>query len=164
MKSVFSFAAQTFALAVLACGLLTARTDAQKTTGKASGNPRLEMTLESPDKKVSKIVIELLPKIAPKTVAHFLALTNKKFYDGIVFHRYEAGFVIQGGDPKSKGVDGSKLRNITSIGSGTAVRAGHERFRRNGSAGSRGETRRAALWDWPVRKTRTAATASSSLT
>ena len=113
MKSVFSFAAQTVALAVLACGLLTARTDAQKTT-KASGNPRLEMVIESPDKKVSKIVIELLPKIAPKTVAHFLALTNKKFYDGILFHRYEAGFVIQGGDPKSKGVDGSKLRNITS--------------------------------------------------
>lgn len=114
MKSIFSFAAQTLALAVLACGLLTARTDAQKTTEKASMNPRLEMTVESPDKKTSKIVIELLPKVAPKTVAHFLALTNKKFYDGILFHRYEAGFVIQGGDPKSKGVDGSKLRNITS--------------------------------------------------
>ena len=113
MKSLFSIAAQTLALAGLTCGLLTARADAQKTDAKASANPRVEMTLESPDKKTSKIVIELLPKVAPKTVAHFLSLTNKKFYDGILFHRYIGGFMVQGGDPKSIGVDGAKLRNIT---------------------------------------------------
>ena len=114
MKSVFSFAAQTLALIGLTCGLLTAPTHAQKAAEKPSGNPRVEMTLESPTRKTSKIVIELLPKAAPKTVARFLALINQKFYDGILFHRYEAGFVVQGGDPKSKGVEGAKLRDITS--------------------------------------------------
>ncbi len=48
------------------------------------------------------IEIETYPEEAPKTVAHVLALIKKGFYNGLRFHRAEAGFVIQVGDPQSR--------------------------------------------------------------
>lgn len=48
------------------------------------------------------IVLELYPKVAPKTVANFVKLAQDKFYDGTKFHRVIADFMIQGGDPLSK--------------------------------------------------------------
>lgn len=48
------------------------------------------------------IRVELYPDLAPVTVASFLDLAGKNFYDGIVVHRVEPGFVIQAGDPKTK--------------------------------------------------------------
>lgn len=39
---------------------------------------------------------------APRHVKNFVDLANDGFYDGIIFHRYEPGFVIQGGDPLTK--------------------------------------------------------------
>ncbi len=45
------------------------------------------------------IVIELYPDSAPKTVENFKKLIGMKFYDGLKFHRYVPGFVIQGGRP-----------------------------------------------------------------
>jgi len=59
------------------------------------------------------LTIELYPDAAPKTVEHFVSLVNTHFYDGILFHRVIADFCAQAGDPKSKTVDGSKLRNIS---------------------------------------------------
>jgi peptidyl-prolyl cis-trans isomerase A (cyclophilin A) len=43
------------------------------------------------------IKIELYEKDAPETVKNFLAYVNDKFYDGTIFHRVIAGFMIQGG-------------------------------------------------------------------
>lgn len=60
------------------------------------------------------MTLELYPQAAPKTVAHFVELAKKNFYDGILFHRVEPGFVVQGGDPASKTVDGAQIRNISS--------------------------------------------------
>jgi peptidyl-prolyl cis-trans isomerase B (cyclophilin B) len=51
-------------------------------------------------------VIELYPKVAPKTVANFEKLVNKGFYNGLTFHRVVSGFVVQGGDPKGDGTGG----------------------------------------------------------
>ena len=45
-----------------------------------------------------KIVVELYPSIAPITVENFKNLVSEKFYNGIIFHRVIAGFMIQGGD------------------------------------------------------------------
>jgi cyclophilin family peptidyl-prolyl cis-trans isomerase len=45
---------------------------------------------------------------APITAENFLNLVKDKFYDGLTFHRYEPGFVVQGGDPKGDGTGGSK--------------------------------------------------------
>jgi peptidyl-prolyl cis-trans isomerase B (cyclophilin B) len=49
-----------------------------------------------------EIVLRFFPDVAPVTVAGFLNLARSGFYDGTTFHRVEPGFVIQGGDPKSK--------------------------------------------------------------
>jgi cyclophilin family peptidyl-prolyl cis-trans isomerase len=48
------------------------------------------------------IRIELLPEIAPATVANFAKLASEGFYDGTTFHRVIPGFMIQGGDPNSR--------------------------------------------------------------
>ena len=50
--------------------------------------------------------ITLDPKRAPRTGGSFKALADKRFYDGLSFHRIVAGFVIQGGDPKGDGTGG----------------------------------------------------------
>ncbi len=67
------------------------------------------------------IVIELFPNHAPETVSNFVGLatgekewtdsrtgakSNEKLYDGTVFHRVIAGFMIQGGDPLGQGFGG----------------------------------------------------------
>ena len=52
------------------------------------------------------IKLELFAKDAPKTVANFVNLINKGFYNGLTFHRVISGFVIQGGDPKGDGTGG----------------------------------------------------------
>jgi peptidyl-prolyl cis-trans isomerase B (cyclophilin B) len=44
----------------------------------------------------------------PITTKNFIDLANKGFYNGLTFHRYEPGFVIQGGDPKGNGTGGSE--------------------------------------------------------
>ncbi len=49
---------------------------------------------------------ELYPEVAPNSVNNFISLVNKGFYDGIIFHRVIAGFMIQGGDPKGIGIGG----------------------------------------------------------
>jgi peptidyl-prolyl cis-trans isomerase B (cyclophilin B) len=49
-----------------------------------------------------KMVIEFWDKEAPKTVANFKKLARQGFYDGTGFHRIIKGFMVQGGDPKSK--------------------------------------------------------------
>lgn len=48
------------------------------------------------------ITVELNGKAAPLHVKGFLYLSQKGFYNGTRFHRYEPGFVIQGGDPLTK--------------------------------------------------------------
>ena len=49
---------------------------------------------------------ELYPEIAPNTVANFVNLAEKGFYDGLIFHRVIPGFMIQGGDPQGTGMGG----------------------------------------------------------
>jgi cyclophilin family peptidyl-prolyl cis-trans isomerase len=51
------------------------------------------------------IRIELLPEVAPKTVENFVKLANEGFYDRTKFHRVIPGFMIQGGDPNTRGKD-----------------------------------------------------------
>ena len=52
------------------------------------------------------IVLCLDPKLAPNTVNNFVFLARNQFYNGLKFHRVEASFVIQGGDPKGDGTGG----------------------------------------------------------
>jgi cyclophilin family peptidyl-prolyl cis-trans isomerase len=52
------------------------------------------------------MVIELYADKAPKTVNNFVFLAREGFYDGIIFHRVIADFMVQGGDPTGKGIGG----------------------------------------------------------
>lgn len=52
------------------------------------------------------IQVTLFPDKAPMTVANFLNLAQRKYYDGIVFHRVIPNFMIQGGDPTGTGRGG----------------------------------------------------------
>lgn len=48
------------------------------------------------------ITVEFFGDDAPIHVGNFIELAQKGFYDGIKFHRYIPGFVVQGGDPDTK--------------------------------------------------------------
>ena len=57
-------------------------------------------------KDYGEIKIELDWENAPISCANFVSLVNKKFYDGLTFHRIIKGFMIQGGDPLGNGTGG----------------------------------------------------------
>ena len=65
-------------------------------------NPIVTITMENGD----VIKAELYPDVAPITVNNFLSLVNRRFYDGLIFHRVIRGFMIQGGDPEGTGMGG----------------------------------------------------------
>jgi peptidyl-prolyl cis-trans isomerase B (cyclophilin B) len=52
------------------------------------------------------IVLELFEKDAPNTVANFVKLINKGYYNGLKFHRVIPDFMIQGGCPVGNGTGG----------------------------------------------------------
>ena len=64
--------------------------------------PTVTITMENGD----EIHLELYPDVAPTTVANFVQLAQDGFYDGTIFHRVIAGFMIQGGDPTGTGMGG----------------------------------------------------------
>lgn len=74
--------------------------DEKKTDTKGKNIVKMETTMGT-------IKIKLFTKEAPITTQNFIDLINKKFYDGIIFHRVIDGFMIQGGDPKGTGTGGS---------------------------------------------------------
>lgn len=65
---------------------------------------------------------ETYPNEAPKTVAHIIELVNKRFYNGLRFHRVVPGFVVQVGDPQTR--DMTKRENWGRLESGTPVGVG----------------------------------------
>ncbi len=52
------------------------------------------------------MVIELFADKAPKTVNNFVFLAREGYYEGIIFHRVIANFMVQGGDPTGRGSGG----------------------------------------------------------
>ena len=72
-------------------------------------NPVAEMVIAGR----GKVQIELFKKEAPKTVAHFMELCQKGFYNGILVHRVEPNFVVQAGDPATKKLTSAELAKMT---------------------------------------------------
>lgn len=60
------------------------------------------------------IVLELYPKVAPKTVARFVELVKAGYYDGIKFHRVVPDFVVQAGDPNTKQYTETQLAGLSA--------------------------------------------------
>jgi len=56
---------------------------------------------------LGNIELRFYPDVAPNHVENFLSLAKSGFYDGTIFHRVIPGFMIQGGDPNTKGTDKS---------------------------------------------------------
>jgi peptidylprolyl isomerase len=83
------------------------------TLDRARAQPALdpENTLYM-DLKYGRVVIEMFPDLAPKTVAQIKTLTRQGFYDNTPFHRVIEGFMAQGGDPTGTGTGGSKLPDL----------------------------------------------------
>src|SRR5436309_846395 len=67
------------------------------------GRPAPQVTIES-DR--GNVVVELLPLEAPLTVAAFLALVDRRYFDGSRWHRVVPNFVVQAGDPRGDGWGG----------------------------------------------------------
>jgi len=55
------------------------------------------------------IKVALFPQYAPKAVENFDSLAKKGYYDGVIFHRVIADFMIQTGDPTGTGVGGKSI-------------------------------------------------------
>ena len=92
-------------LLLLVAGLLCLGTlgCAGEDSGNNGGPIMVEITMENG----GVIRLELYPEVAPITVENFTTLADEGFYDGLIFHRVIAGFMIQGGDPEGTGMGGS---------------------------------------------------------
>ena len=64
------------------------------------------MTIATMHTSKGVITLELYDADAPKTVANFVELAGKGFYDGLTFHRVIPDFMIQAGCPKGDGTGG----------------------------------------------------------
>lgn len=66
------------------------------------------------------IVAEMYSDLAPKTAGNFIELAKKGYYDGLVFHRVIADFMIQGGCPDGRGTGGPGYQIEDEFGEGLA--------------------------------------------
>ena len=78
-------------------------------------NPIATMEVEN----FGTIKIELYPEIAPQTVANFVTLSNRGFYDGLTFHRIVKDFMIQGGDKEGTGKGSATTKDLKDDGDDT---------------------------------------------
>ena len=78
-------------------------------------NPIATMEVEN----FGTIKIELYPELAPETVANFVVLSNRGFYDGLTFHRIVKDFMIQGGDKNGDGSGSATLADLKDDGEDT---------------------------------------------
>lgn len=95
--------------------LLIGYASGNKTDSKTSVNNEVKTTkfmaektqLVTLETSLGSIELELYPDKAPKTVDNFITLAKKGFYENTKFHRVIKNFMIQGGDPYTKGEDTS---------------------------------------------------------
>ncbi|HUE72409.1 MAG TPA: peptidylprolyl isomerase [Pirellulaceae bacterium] len=73
----------------------------RKQEAEADDLPRVKLETSK-----GTIVVELFENEAPQTVGNFIHLVEKKYYDGLKFHRVIPGFMAQGGDPEGTGGGG----------------------------------------------------------
>lgn len=76
------------------------------------------------DTSRGQIKVELFADKAPLTVANFVNLVQRGFYDGLNFHRVIADFMIQGGCPDGRGTGGPGYRFEDETNNGVAHQRG----------------------------------------
>lgn len=110
-KPIIAIIFLTMALLLASCGGNTNAENGQDSAdvllpdNPYSGNPNNPIaTIEM--ENGGKVQIELYPELAPNTVKNFVSLAQNGYYDGLIFHRVIAKFMIQGGDPLGNGTGG----------------------------------------------------------
>lgn len=81
-------------------GFFKTESDLRLVEQKSDDLPRARLTTSR-----GIVLVELFENNAPNTVANFISLAEKKFFDGTKFHRVVANFMIQGGDPNTRDAD-----------------------------------------------------------
>lgn len=91
-------------LGLVALSLAGASASAQPSPPTPVNTPTPQATAEVAVIKTSagEMTLEFWSDVAPNTVENFKKLARQGFYDGTAFHRIIKGFMIQGGDPKTK--------------------------------------------------------------
>ncbi len=77
-------------------------------TGQTSGTAKGKKATGK-EVPMGTIEIELFAQDAPKAVENFVKLADRKYFNGVLFHRVSKGFVIQGGDPTGTGAGGKSI-------------------------------------------------------
>ncbi len=90
------------------------------TVSKEEGQ-RMARTTVIIETKFGNMKVRFFPERAPGTVKNFLDLARSGYYDGTIFHRVIAGFMIQGGDPLTK--DPARVRAYGTGGPGYTIKA-----------------------------------------
>lgn len=93
-----------FIIITLLIGFATGKDGKNNKTTKIMNEEKQIVVLET---SMGNIELELYKDKAPKTVENFLNLSKNGFYENTKFHRVIKGFMIQGGDPYTKGEDTS---------------------------------------------------------
>ncbi len=108
MKKIIALLLGLMMLCSLACAKeATSAPAAEKTETKEETNVDKTHPIATITMKDGGVIeLELYPEIAPESVKNFISLANSGFYDGLIFHRVIAGFMIQGGDPDGRGTGG----------------------------------------------------------
>ena len=108
MKKIIALLLGLLMLCSLACAKeATSAPAAEKTEIKEETNVDKTHPIATITMKDGGVIeLELYPEIAPESVKNFISLSNSGFYDGLIFHRVIAGFMIQGGDPDGRGTGG----------------------------------------------------------
>ncbi len=97
MKTVRYVSAVMLAMFFFTFAQITTASEGEK---KVTDSNNIKAVIET---KYGNITIKFFPDVAPKHVENFVKLAKEGFYDGTIFHRVIPGFMIQGGDPNTKG-------------------------------------------------------------
>ncbi len=108
MKTVSRMIAMLCAMAMLIalCGCGETETPVTGNFGFQLDMPAEGEEIAVMHTNMGDIYIRLFPEQAPKTVENFKTLATKGYYDGLMFHRVIANFMIQSGDPEGTGMGG----------------------------------------------------------
>jgi peptidyl-prolyl cis-trans isomerase B (cyclophilin B) len=100
LRKLARFATALLALGFAGCQHLQTRTSVTQDPSTTFTMKDIRIVLKTAK---GNIDLTLFPAKAPVTVASFLNLAKQGKYDGIIFHRVIANFMIQGGDPTGTG-------------------------------------------------------------
>tara|TARA_R110002096_G_scaffold47575_18_gene127091 strand:- start:63 stop:674 length:612 start_codon:yes stop_codon:yes gene_type:complete len=110
MRSETLIAGGIFALGLAVLGGWALSQSAGTAMAQAVDGPGPNLVIEVAGEANGKIVIDMLPDVAPKNVAQIVALAKRGAYDGVVFHRVIDGFMAQTGDVQYGKASGDTAR------------------------------------------------------